>query len=184
MASGFLAAANASMRAFGGGRRGTVPPVDPAAVSWAHALLGVAILIVAVAASILLPGAGVILQFLPQLLDILLVTFATLAVPFLVLIIAAIGTRQREKLPILVLFTSLSLLLIQATSLLLSFFSMSTSSALIVVTAFFVGRAARTVLGFSIFTSILVGLVTAAGIFVASSLLLVLPTGQAMLDGA
>jgi hypothetical protein len=183
MANGFFAAAKASMNAFGGTRRRPGPPIDPSAVGWGDAAIGVAILVGVVAISIVAPGAGIILQFLPQLFDILLVTFLTLAVPFVVLVVAALWVGQREKLPLLVLFTSLSLLLIQVTSFALSFLNMSTSTALIGVTAVFVGRAARTVLGFSIGLSILVGAITAVGIFAASMLLLLLPTGQAMLAG-
>lgn len=178
---GFLAAARSSLRAFGG--RSTADPVDPAAVTWGHALTAVAVLVVAVTASILLPAGDLIVQLLPIMANLLTVSFAILAVPFLMLAIVAVGTRQNEKLPLLVLFTALSLLVIQATSLALSLFGFNTSAALIGVTAFFVGRAARTVLGVSVGNAILVALLTAAGIFAASFLFFALPDAQGILDG-
>ena len=184
MANGYLAAASASMRALSGGKRGATVPIDPAAVGWEHAVAAVALLAVVVVASVMAPAGELVMQFLPMLLEILFVTFATLAVPFLVLGVAATWSRQREKLPLLVMFTALSLILIQVTSLVLSLFGLSTSTALIGVTAYFVGRASRTVLGFSLGNSILVALLVAAGIFAASFLLLAMPSGHALLGAA
>lgn len=181
MANRFLTAAKAAMNAFGGTGKRPGPLLDPAAVSWGDAVIGVAILIVVTAIGIVAPAGGIILQFLPQLFDILLVSVLTMAVPFVVLIVCAVSTGQHEKLPLLVLFTALTLLLINLTSFALSFLNISTSSALIAVTSVFVGRAANKALGFSLGMSILVGAITGAGIFAASLVLLALPTGQAMI---
>ena len=82
------------------------------------------------------------------------------------------------------LVVALVLLIIQVASLLFSYFGLQTSTALVAVTAVFVGRAVRTVLGASIPMAILAGVIAAVGTFTAGLLLLVLPTGQAMLAGA
>ena len=181
MANGFLSAAKASMNAFGGTRKQPGPPVDAAAVSWTDALIGVVLLVAVTVIGVVAPGGGIIAQFPQQLFDILLVTFLSLAVPFVVLAVAASWVRQGEKLPLLMLFTAISLLLILVTMFVLSFVNVSRSNALTGVAAFFVGRAARKALGFSLGQSILVGAITAVAIFAASFVLVLLPTGQAML---
>lgn len=182
MASRFLAAAAESYRAFGMGKGAR--PLDYSLVSWNEAVPAVALLVVA--QGVMLAGSfgSMLMEALPYLVDIGLVTLLAFAVPFAVVIGWATLTRQPERAPLLVMFVAIVLLVVQVMSLLLSYFGMQTSTALVAVTAVFVGRAIRTVLGASIPMAILAGVLVGVGTAAAGLLFLVLPTGQAMLGAS
>lgn len=182
MASRFTMAAAESYRAFG--MRKDARPLDYSLVSWNEAVPAVVILVLA--QGVMLAGAlgGMLMEYLPYFFDLSLVTLVAFAVPFAVVIAWANLSRQAERAPLLVMFVSIVLLLVQVMSLLLSYLGLQTSTALVAITAVFVGRAVRTVLGASIPMAILAGLTVGIGTFVAGLLILVLPTGQAMVAGA
>lgn len=182
MASRFMIAAGESYRAFG--MRKDARPLDYSLVSWNEAVPAVVILVLAQAVMLAGSFGSMLMDFLPQAFDIGFVTIVAFAVPFAVVIAWAILTRQPERAPLLVTFVAIVLLLVQIMSLLLSYLGLQTSMALVAVTAVFVGRAVRTVLGASIPMAILAGVLVGVGTAAAGLLILVLPTGQAMVVGA
>jgi len=182
MASRFVTAAAESYRAFG--MRKGARPLDYSLVGWNEAVPAVALLLVAQAVMLAGSVGNMLLEALPFLIDIGFVTLVAFAVPFAVVIGWAYMTRQPERAPLLVMFVSILLLVVQVMSLLLSYFGMQTSTALVAVTAVFVGMAIRTVLGASIPMAILAGVLVGVGTVAAGLLMLILPTGQAMMAGA
>lgn len=182
MASRFMAAAAESYRAYGPGKNAR--PLDFTRVTWNEAVPAVALLVVAQAVMLAGSFGSALMDYLPYLFDLGLVTLVAFAVPFAVVVAWALWTRQPERAPLLVMYVAIVLLMVQVLSLILSYFGLQTSSALVAVTAVFVGRAIRIVLGASIPMAILAGVLVALGTFGAGLLLLVLPTGQAMLAGA
>jgi len=179
MASRFVTAAAESYRAFG--MRKDARPLDYSLVGWNEAVPAVALLLVAQAVMLAGSVGNMLLEALPFLIDIGFVTLVAFAVPFAVVIGWAYVTRQPERAPLLVMFVSILLLVVQVMSLLLSYFGMQTSTALVAVTAVFVGMAIRTVLGASIPMAILAGVLVGVGTVAAGLLMLILPTGQAMM---
>ena len=153
-------------------------------MGWNEAVPAVALLLVAQAVMLAGSVGNMLLEALPFLIDIGFVTLVAFAVPFAVVIGWAYMTRQPERAPLLVMFVSILLLVVQVMSLLLSYFGMQTSTALVAVTAVFVGMAIRTVLGASIPMAILAGVLVGVGTVAAGLLMLILPTGQAMMAGA
>ena len=182
MASRFMTAAAESYRAFG--LRKDARPLDYGLVTWNEAVPGVVVLVLAQAAMLAGSFGGKVMEYLPFVFDLGFVTLVAFAVPLVLVIVWAHLAKQPEKAPLLVMYVALVLLIIQVASLLFSYFGLQTSTALVAVTAVFVGRAVRTVLGASIPMAILAGVIAAVGTFTAGLLLLVLPTGQAMLAGA
>lgn len=182
MASRFMTAAAESYRAFG--MRKEARPLDYSLVSWNEAVPAVAILLLAQAVMLAGSFGNMLMDYLPYVFDIGFITLVAFAVPFAVVIAWAMLTKQPERAPLLVMFVSIVLLLVQVMSLLLSYFGLQTSMALVAVTAVFVGRAIRTVLGASIPMAILAGVLVGVGTAAAGLLILVLPTGQAMLGAA
>jgi len=180
MASRFMAAAAESYRAFG--MRKDARPLDYSLVSWNEAVPAVALLVVAQAVMLAGTFGSMLMEYLPYFFDLGLVTLAAFVVPFAVVIAWATLSRQPERAPLLVMFVAIVLLAVQVMSLLLSYFGLQTSMALVAVTAVFVGRAIRTVLGASIPMAILAGVLVGVGTAAAGLLILLLPTGQAMLD--
>lgn len=178
MASRFMTAAGESYRAFG--MRRDARPLDYSLVSWNEAVPAVAILLLAQAVMLAGSFGNMLMDYLPTVFDIGFVTLVAFAVPFAVVITWAVLAKQPERAPLLVMFVSILLLLIQIMSLLLSYLGLQTSMALVAVTAVFVGRAIRTVLGASIPMAILAGVLVGVGTAAAGLLILALPTGQAM----
>jgi len=182
MASRFVTAAAEAYRAFGTKR--DARPLDYSLVTWNEAIPAVALLLVAQAVMLAGSAGGMLAEALPFLVDIGLITLLAFAVPFAVVVAWAVLSKQPERAPLLVTFVAIVLLTVQVVSLALSVFGMQTSTALVAVTALFVGRAIRTVLGASIPMAILAGVIVGVGTAAAGLLILVLPTGQAMLDAA
>ncbi len=181
MASRFVTAAAESYRAFG--MRKDARPLDYSRVGWNEAVPAVAVLLLAQAAMLAGSFGSMLMEALPYVFDIGLVTLVAFAVPFAVVIAWAYGTKQPERAPLLVTYVAIVLLIVQVMSVVLSYFGLQTSTALVAVTAVFVGRAIRTVLGASIPMAILAGVLVGLGTFVAGLLILLLPTGQAMMAG-
>jgi hypothetical protein len=179
MASRFMTAAAESYRAFGA--RKDAPPLDYSLVSWNEAVPGVVVLVLAQAVMLAGSFGGRVMDYLPYAFDLGFVTLVASAVPFAVSIAWAYYTKQLDRAPLLVMFVAIVLLAVQLLGLGLSYFGMQTSFAYVAVTAVFVGRAIRTILGASIPMAILAG-VLVGGLMTASGLLIqFLPTGQAML---
>jgi len=182
MASRFVTAAAESYRAFG--MRKDARPLDYSLVGWNEAVPAVALLLVAQAVMLAGSVGNMLLEALPFLIDIGFITLVAFAVPFAVVIGWAYLSRQPERAPLLVMFVSILLFVVQVMSLLLSYVGMQTSTALVAVTAVFVGMAVRTVLGASIPMAILAGVLVGVGTAAAGMLVLILPTGQALMAGA
>lgn len=181
MASGFVAAVKAVMTYR---PRGTAP-FDPTAVTGAHAAIGIVIALVVQLALVVLPllGArgGALVAVLP---DLLLVTLLSLAVPYVVVTGVAAATGTRAGIPAAFLYLSIMLLLLQIVFFVLSQFIASGGGASLGVLAFIVFYTCRQMLGLSVGISILAGVLAVVGTFAAGALLLVLPTGQALLSAA
>jgi hypothetical protein len=182
MAGRFMTAAGESYRALG--MRKDARPLDYGLVSWNEAVPGVVVLVLAQAAMLAGSFGGRVMEYLPFVFDLGFVTLVAFAVPLVLVIVWAHLSRQPEKAPLLVMHVALVLLIVQVASLLFSYFGLQTSMALVGVTAVFVGRAIRTVLGASIPMAILAGVLVGAGTAAAGLLILLLPTGQAMLGTA
>ncbi len=176
MASRFMTAAAEAYRAFG--MRKDARPLEYSRVTWNEAVPGVVLLVLA--QGVMLAGSfgPMLMEYLPYAFDIGFITLVAFAVPIVVVIGWAVLSGHPERAPLLVMFVALVLLLVQVISLLLSLFGMQTSMALIAVTAVFVGRAVRMVLGASIPMAILAGVLVGVGTAAAGLLILVLPTGQ------
>lgn len=177
MASRFMTAAAESYRAFG--MRKDARPLDYGLVSWNEAVPGVALLLVSQAVIIAGSLGNQLMEYLPLAFSIGLVTLLTFAVPFAVVIAWAYVSKQPQRLPLLVMFVAIALFVVQVVNLLLAYFGLQTTMGLIAVTAVFVGRAVRNVLGASIPMAILAGALVGLGMITAGLLILVLPIGQA-----
>jgi len=182
MASRFMAAVAEAYRAFG--MRKDARPLDFSLVGWNEAVPGVVVLVLAQAAMLAGSFGEMLMDYLPFAFDLGFVTLVAFAVPIVVVIVAARLAGQPDKAPLLVMFVAILLLLVQVVSLVLSYFGMQTSMALVAVTAAFVGRAVRTVLGASITMAILAGVLVAVGTAAAGMLILLLPTGQMLANAA
>ena len=163
------------------GSRRNPKPVDPAAVTWDHAMLGISVMISVQAMLVVAPFLGVLGEAGRVIVDLGLVAVVLLAVPFAVMGGAAALSRQREKVPLLFLYAALVMLVVQVVSFILASFGITSSTALIGVLGYLFVRAAKSILGLSWGMAILVGGLVAAGVFSTGFLLLMLPTGQAML---
>lgn len=182
MTNGFFAAARATLSAFGS-RRGN-EATDPARVSPAHATIAFVLMLVVLVGTQMLPIAAVAPELLEQMAAPLVISIAVQMVPFVVIAACAIWSKQRQRLPMLVMLTALGMAVIHVTSYLISLAGVRSDAALVGVMAYMVGRASWTMLGFSIAGAIVTGLVVAVGIVAASLLLFALPGAQSAFGGA
>lgn len=177
MASRFMTAAAESYRALGMGKNAR--PLDYSLVGWNEAVPAVALLLVSQGVIIAGSLGNQLMDYLPLAFSLGIVTLVTFAAPFAVVTGWAYLSKQPDRLPLLVMFVAIVLFFIQVVNLLLSYLGLQTTMALIAVTAVFVGRSIRTVLGASILTATLAGLLVGIGMVAAGLLVLVLPIGQA-----
>ena len=180
MAGGFVEAVKSivSYRA----KSGT--PFDPANVTGGHAATGIGINILVQAALVAVPLLGAPAGALALLPDLALVTLLSLAVPYLVVAGVAAATRRTASIPAAFLFLALTLLLMQLVLFALAQFTTSGSGAGLGALALIVYYACRLMLGLGLGVSVLAGLLAVVGTFAAGGLLLVLPSGQALLNAA
>lgn len=182
MTNGFFAAIGATLRAFGS--RAGSEAANPAAVTWVHAAIALAIML----ATQFSTQLGPIAMVAPELLSAMAVPFAisiaVQLVPFAVIVACAIWMKQPERLPMVVMLTALGLIVIQLTALTLSLANVRSDAALVGVMAYMTGRAARTMLGSSIAGAIVAGLVVAVGLVAASLLFYALPGAEPAIGAA
>ena len=155
--------------------------IDPTAVTWDHAMLGIGVMICVQALLVVAPFLGVLGEAGRVIVDLGLVAVVLLAVPFVVMGGAAVLSRQGEKVPLLFLYAALVMLVVQVVSFILASFGITSSTALIGVLGYLFVRASKSVLGLSWGKAILIGGLVAAGVLLTGFLLVMLPTGQAML---
>jgi hypothetical protein len=177
---GFLAAALASTQAFVSRQRNA--EIASSAVTWPQAIIAMVLILALLVLTEFLPFAVAIPEFMTSLLVLLFISIVVHAVPYFVLAPCAIWTKQRDRLPLVVMLVSIGLALIQIVSVAISFAGIRSDAALVGVMAYMSGRAARTMLNFSIMGAIVVGLIVAVGIVAASILFFALPGAQALFN--
>jgi len=145
-------------------------------VSWGHALIGIAILIVAQLVLIFWPGGG---QFEPQLiLDLSIVAFGALIVPFILFWLGALMSGTMARLPGAFLYLGIALAVLQVVSAVLASFGTGQSGFVIGVLLAVTFLAARGFLRLHWFVAIIMGLIVVAGFIGFGFLLLMLPSGR------
>jgi hypothetical protein len=149
---------------------------DSEQVSWAQALIGIAILVVAQLALIFWPTGAPLDATIVR--DLSLVSFGALLVPFLVFWIGASLTRTTARLPAAFLYLSIALAVLQVVSGVLAGFGTGQSGFLmgLLLAVTFLG--ARGFLKVGWVPAIVIAVLVAAGFIGANLLLLVLPTGR------
>jgi len=182
MADGFYSAVGAASRAAMG-----LPPkpdAPPVTVTWTHAVTGIVVLAILQAAIIVWSLSSMPLEALRVSVDFGTVAIVTLAAPFVVLGAAAV-LLKREQLPAIYLFMALVLAISQIALLALGAFGVgSAGPALVGLVGYFSARATKSLLGVGWGSAIPIGAAVALAMFAAQSLILVLPTGQAILAAA
>lgn len=166
--NGFFAAALASTRAFVSRERNAA--TDPTIASWSHATIAVAVLLVVVVATEILPAAIVVPQLLPELAGPMAISLVVHAVPFVVIVAGAIWSKQSERLPLVIMLLCIAMVLIQVTLFALSVANVRAEAAVVGVIAYMAGRASRTMLNFSIAGAVVTGLIVGVGTLAASQL--------------
>lgn len=145
-------------------------------IGWGYGLIGVAILIVAQLVLIFWPGEG---RLDPQLiLDLSIVAFGALIVPFVLFWIGAMVTGTMNRLPAAFLYLGLALAVLQVVSAVLASFGTGQSGFVIGLLFAFTFLAARGFLRLHWFPAIVIGLLVVAGFIGAGFLLLALPSGR------
>lgn len=180
MASRFMTAAAESYRALGMGKNAR--PLDYSLVGWNEAVPAVALQLVSYGVIIAGSLGDELMEYLPLAFSLGLTALVTFAVPFAVVTAWAYLSKQPSRLPLLIMFVAIVLFFVQVLNLLLSYLGLQTFMAMIGVTAVFVGRSIRTVLGASIPMAILAGGLVVLGMATAGLLILALPIGQATMS--
>jgi hypothetical protein len=145
-------------------------------VSWGHALIGIAILVVVQFGLILWGTQG---QFDIEIVrDLSISAFIALVIPFLIFWLAARMTGTMARLPAAFLYLGVSLAALQAISAILASFGTGQSGFLIGLlgAAMFLAARGFPKLGWPV--ALLVGILVVAGFVGANLLLLMLPTGR------
>lgn len=145
-------------------------------ITWGQGLVGVAILIAAQLVLIFWPGNG---GLEPQLIvDLSIVAFGALVVPFVLFWIGAMITGTTGRLPAAFLYLGLSLAVLQVVSAVLASFGTGQSGFVIGLLFAMTFLAARGFLRLHWFPAIVIGLLIVAGFIGAGFLLFSLPSGR------
>ena len=145
-------------------------------VTWGHALIGIAILIVVQLGLILWGTQG---QFDGEIVrDLSITAFTALLFPFLIFWLVAAVTGRTARLPGAFLYLGISLAVLQAISAILASFGTGQSGFLVGLLGAMMFLAARGFLKLGWPLAILIGILVVAGFIAANFLLLMLPTGR------
>lgn len=179
MAAGFLGAVGvATQAAFG-----RAPATDEAAagVSWTYAVTGIVLMLLLQAVLLVVPFAEALPEALRAVIDFALLALVMTAVPYIVVGGAGMLLDKRDRLPALFLFLALVLALSQLIGIILGALGIGAGTAMIGILGYFSARASKSLFAIGWGGAILIGVLVALGTFASSFLLLMLPTGQAML---
>ena len=145
-------------------------------VGWGHALIGIAILVVAQLGLILWSASGGIDAEVVR--DLSIVAFGALIVPFVLFWLAAQFTGNMPRLPGAFLYLSITLAVLQVVTGVLASFGTGQSGFIIGILVAVTFLAARGFLRMHWFPALVMGLLVVAGFIGANFVLLMLPSGR------
>jgi hypothetical protein len=149
---------------------------ETAQIGWGHALIGIAILVVAQLGLIFYSASGGVDG--EVLRDLSIVAFGALIVPFVLFWLGATITRTMPRLPGAFLYLSITLAVLQVITAVLASFGTGQSGFVIGILVAVTFLAARGFLRMHWFPALVMGILVVAGFIGANFVLLMLPTGR------
>jgi hypothetical protein len=145
-------------------------------VTWGHALIGIAILVVAQLALIFWSASG---GFDAEIVrDLSIVAFGALIVPFVLFWLGGLATGNMNRVPGAFLYLSVALAVLQVVTALLASFGTGQSGFVIGILVAVTFLAARGFLRLHWLPALIMGLLVVAGFIGANFVLLMLPAGR------
>jgi len=145
-------------------------------VTWGHALIGIAILVIAQLGLIFWSASG---GFDAEIVrDLSIVAFGALIVPFVLFWLAGLATQNLNRLPGAFLYLSVTLAVLQVVTGVLASFGTGQSGFVIGVLVAVTFLAARGFLRLHWFPALVMGILVVAGFIGANFVLLMLPSGR------
>jgi hypothetical protein len=145
-------------------------------IGWGHALIGIAILVVAQLGLIFWPTGS---PLNPQVIvDLSIVTFGALIVPFILFWLGATITRTTARLPAAFLFLGIALATLEVIAGILASFGTGQSGFVLGLRLAVTILAARGFLKVGWFPAIIIGVLVVAGFVAANFMFLFLPSGR------
>jgi hypothetical protein len=145
-------------------------------IGWGHALIGIAILVVAQLGLIFYSASGGVDAEVIR--DLSIVAYGALIIPFILFWLAALAVRRMNRLPGAFLYLSITLAVLQVVTAVLASFGTGQSGFVIGILVAVTFLAARGFLQLNWFVALLMGLLVVAGFIGANFVLLMLPTGR------
>jgi hypothetical protein len=145
-------------------------------VTWGHALVGIAILVIAQLGLIFFSTRD---GFDAEMVrDLSIVSFGALIVPFVLFWLVGLATRNMHRLPGAFLYLGVALAVLQVVTALLASFGTGQTGFAIGVLVAVTFLAARGFLRIGWFPAIVMGILVVAGFIGANFVLLMLPSGR------
>ena len=145
-------------------------------VTWGHALIGIAILLIAQLGLIFFSTRD---GFDAEIVrDLSIVSFGALIVPFVLFWLGGLATRNLNRLPGAFLYLSVALAVLQVVTALLASFGTGQTGFVIGVLLAVTFLSARGFLRIGWFPAVVMGILVVAGFIGANFVLLMLPSGR------